>query len=104
MDDIATTRLSSKGQVVIPEAIRKRLGLEPGTEFVVLGENDTVVPQADRRAVDARVRRDHRPCRSRRARSRAPPVGHRRSDPRRAVRVRVVVGAAAYGAGVLRSG
>ena len=43
MDDIATTRLSSKGQVVIPEAIRKRLGLEPGTEFVVLGENDTVV-------------------------------------------------------------
>ena len=43
MDDLATTRLSSKGQVVIPEAIRKRLGLEPGTEFVVLGEDDTVV-------------------------------------------------------------
>ena len=36
MDEIATTRLSSKGQVVIPEAIRKRLGLEPGTESVVL--------------------------------------------------------------------
>ena len=32
-----------EGQVVIPEAIRKRLGLEPGTEFVVLGEDDTVV-------------------------------------------------------------
>ena len=35
--------MSSKGQVVIPEAIRKRLGLEPGVEFVVLGEGDTVV-------------------------------------------------------------
>ena len=35
--------MSSKGQVVIPEAIRKRLGLEPGVEFIVLGEGDTVV-------------------------------------------------------------
>ena len=43
MDEIATTRLSSKGQVVIPEAIRRRLGLRPGTQFVVLGEDDTVV-------------------------------------------------------------
>ena len=43
MDEIATTRLSSKGQVVIPEAIRTRLGLQPGTQFVVLGEDDTVV-------------------------------------------------------------
>ena len=43
MNDIATTRLSSKGQVVIPEAIRRRMGLESGTEFVVLGEDGTVV-------------------------------------------------------------
>ena len=43
MSEVATTRMSSKGQVVIPEAIRKRLGLEPGVEFVVLGEGDTVV-------------------------------------------------------------
>ena len=43
MKNVATTRMSSKGQVVIPEAIRKRLGLEPGVEFVVLGEGDTVV-------------------------------------------------------------
>ena len=43
MNDIATTRLSSKGQVVIPEAIRQRMRLEPGTEFVVVGEDGTVV-------------------------------------------------------------
>lgn len=40
---MATTKLSSRGQVVIPEEIRRRLGLEPGTRFVVLGEGDTVI-------------------------------------------------------------
>ena len=39
----ATTKLSSKGQVVIPEEIRTRLGLEPGAQFVVVGEGDTVI-------------------------------------------------------------
>ncbi len=32
----STTKMPSKGQVVIPEAIRKRLGLEPGDQFVVV--------------------------------------------------------------------
>ena len=45
MKDVTTTRLSSKGQVVIPEAIRRRLGLDPGAEFVVLGDDDTIVLQ-----------------------------------------------------------
>lgn len=45
MRDVTTTRLSSKGQVVIPEAIRRRLGLDPGAEFVVLGGDDTIVLQ-----------------------------------------------------------
>ena len=35
--------MSSKGQVEIPNAIRTRLGLEPGTQFVVIGEGDTIV-------------------------------------------------------------
>jgi len=39
----ATTRLSTKGQVVIPEAIRERLGLEAGVQFVVVAEGDVVV-------------------------------------------------------------
>ena len=43
MVKIATTRLSSKGQVVIPEEIRERLGLEPGAQFVVVGEGDVVI-------------------------------------------------------------
>lgn len=43
MTGIATTKLSSKGQVVIPENIRNKLHLEPGMQFVVLGENDVVI-------------------------------------------------------------
>lgn len=39
----ATTKLSSRGQVVIPEEIRNRLGLEPGTQFVVVGEGDVIL-------------------------------------------------------------
>jgi len=42
----ATTKLSSKGQVVIPEEIRTRLGLEAGAQFVVVGEGDVVVLKA----------------------------------------------------------
>ncbi|MEN6627355.1 MAG: AbrB/MazE/SpoVT family DNA-binding domain-containing protein [Candidatus Sumerlaeia bacterium] len=43
MQTIATTRMSSKGQVVIPEEVRNRLGLQPGAQFVVVGEDDVVI-------------------------------------------------------------
>lgn len=43
MSNPATTRMSSKGQVVIPEEIRARLGLTAGTQFVVIGENGVVI-------------------------------------------------------------
>ena len=46
MDTIATTRMSSKGQVVIPEAIRKRLKLKEGAQFIVMGEDDVVILKA----------------------------------------------------------
>ena len=39
----STTKLSSRGQVVIPEEIRNRLGLEAGDQFVVVGEGNVVV-------------------------------------------------------------
>jgi AbrB family looped-hinge helix DNA binding protein len=43
MGTIATTKLSSKGQVVIPEDIRERMGLKEGDQFVVLGQGDVVI-------------------------------------------------------------
>ena len=43
MVKLSTTKLSTRGQVVIPEEIRDRLGLEPGAQFVVIGEGDVVV-------------------------------------------------------------
>ena len=42
----STTKMSSKGQVVIPEEIRNQLGLEPGTQFVVVGDRDVVILKA----------------------------------------------------------
>jgi len=46
MPNIATTRMSSKGQVVIPEDIRKQLKLKAGSQFVVVGKNDVVILKA----------------------------------------------------------
>lgn len=43
MSSLATTKMSSKGQIVIPEEIRKKLKLKTGSRFMVLGENDVVV-------------------------------------------------------------
>jgi AbrB family looped-hinge helix DNA binding protein len=46
MSNPATTKMSSKGQVVIPEEIRKRLKLRAGAQFVVIGEDDVVILKA----------------------------------------------------------
>jgi AbrB family looped-hinge helix DNA binding protein len=46
MSTLSTTKMSSKGQVVIPEEIRKRLDLKPGARFVVVGEEDVVILKA----------------------------------------------------------
>ena len=43
MKPIATTKMSSKGQVVIPEGIRQQLGLGSGTQFVVVGQKDVII-------------------------------------------------------------
>ncbi len=43
MANVATTKMSSKGQVVIPENIRKQLNLKAGAQFVVVGEKDVVI-------------------------------------------------------------
>lgn len=46
MPELGTTRLSAKGQVVIPENIRNRLGLQKGDRFVVVGESDVIILKA----------------------------------------------------------
>lgn len=46
MTNPATTKMSSKGQVVIPEDIRQRLGLKPGVQFIVIGDRDVVILKA----------------------------------------------------------
>ncbi len=38
-----TTRISSRGQIVIPGPIRKAHALEAGTSFLVLAQDDTIV-------------------------------------------------------------
>ena len=75
METLATTRMSSKGQVVIPEDIRGRLKLVPGVQFVVVGEGDVVILKTITRpsmqGFDALIRR---------ARQQARASGMRRSD------------------------
>ncbi len=53
---VATTKLSSKGQVVIPEEVRTRLGLEAGDQFVVVGEGDVVVLKSIEKPAMSRFR------------------------------------------------
>jgi AbrB family looped-hinge helix DNA binding protein len=43
MSIVSTTKMSSKGQIVIPEDIRNRLGLKTGSKFIVLGDRDVVI-------------------------------------------------------------
>ena len=43
MANVSTTKMSSKGQVVIPENIRKQLNLKAGDQFVVVGDKDVVI-------------------------------------------------------------
>jgi len=43
MATVETTKMSSKGQIVIPEEIRKRLGLKAGDKFLVVGDNDVII-------------------------------------------------------------
>ena len=45
MSTIATTRMSSRGQVVIPEEIRTQYGWDSGMSFVVIGHADAIILQ-----------------------------------------------------------
>jgi AbrB family looped-hinge helix DNA binding protein len=43
MENIDFTRLSSKGQIVVPRRIRERLRLADGEIFLIFGADDTLV-------------------------------------------------------------
>ena len=43
MSTLATTKMSSRGQVVIPEAVRNEMGLKAGSQFVVTSLGDAVM-------------------------------------------------------------
>ena len=81
MFNIATTKLSSKGQVVIPEDVRKELGLEPGAQFVVMGEGDLVILKK----IEAPDRSEFLAL-AKKVRSQVRKAGMKRSDVKNAVR------------------
>ena len=43
MINFSTTKMTSKGQVVIPEETRNRLGMKPGTQFMVIEGKDALI-------------------------------------------------------------
>ncbi len=43
MAELTTTKMSSKGQVVIPEQVRIKLGLRAGARFIVVASPGVVV-------------------------------------------------------------
>lgn len=43
MNILSTTKMSSKGQIVIPEEIRLSMGLHAGDQFIAVAENDVVI-------------------------------------------------------------
>ncbi len=45
MSVLTTTRMSSKGQIVIPEELRKTFGWNTGTSFIVVGCPDAIMLQ-----------------------------------------------------------
>jgi AbrB family looped-hinge helix DNA binding protein len=81
MSELATTKMSSKGQVVIPEQVRTKLGLRAGMQFVVVGSPGVVVLKTitppDLAEFDGLIAE---------ARREAKKAGMKASDVRRAVR------------------
>lgn len=43
MNSLATTKMSSKGGIIIPEEIRRQLGLKSGSHFVVMGKKNLII-------------------------------------------------------------
>jgi AbrB family looped-hinge helix DNA binding protein len=81
MATVATTTLSSKGQVVIPEDVRNALGLEPGAQFVVMGDGDIVILKR----IETPARSEFRALKAK-ARGQARRAGLKPADVQKAIR------------------
>ncbi len=81
MGAIETTKMSSKGQIVIPEEIRKQLGLKAGDKFLVMGEKDVVllkaIPDISIDDFDELIKKAHREAKA---------AGLTRADIKKAIR------------------
>tara|TARA_B100001964_G_scaffold128725_1_gene142343 strand:+ start:2070 stop:2279 length:210 start_codon:yes stop_codon:yes gene_type:complete len=42
---VETTKLSEKGQVVIPKEFRKKMGLKTGNQFLVIAAQEAIILQ-----------------------------------------------------------
>jgi len=56
------TKISSKGQVVIPAAVRVQLGLAPGTSVDVIVDGTKVILETDTLAAKLRLIKEMRGC------------------------------------------
>ena len=43
MSEVTVTRMSSKGQIVVPKSLREELGLDIGELFAMFGDEDTII-------------------------------------------------------------
>ena len=43
METLAVTTMTTRGQIVIPQAVREALDIDAGTKFAVAGEGDTII-------------------------------------------------------------
>ena len=55
MTNMMTTKMSSKGQVVLPEALRQMYGWRSGTAFTILVYNGSIIMQPLKTPTDEEV-------------------------------------------------
>ena len=55
MANVMTTKMSSKGQVVLPEALRQMYGWESGTAFTIIAYKGSIIMQPLKTPTDEEI-------------------------------------------------